>query len=78
MTLILRGGEFIATEALSASVLAGLSDLARRRPLVINGLELHRQDLAELAKEARAKGEPMWPRLSSPTTSGSDQVLSTA
>jgi hypothetical protein len=64
MALVLRGGEFIATEALSSSTLAGLSDLARRRPLVINGLELHRQDLAELAEEARAKGQPVWPRLS--------------
>ena len=68
MSLVLTGGEFIATEALSASMLSGLSDLARRRPLVINGLELRRQDLAELAEEARAKGEPVWPRRSlSPT-----------
>jgi hypothetical protein len=67
MALVLRGGEFIATEALSASTLAGLSDLARCRPLVINGLELRRQDLAELAEEARAKGHPVWPRLSCPT-----------
>jgi hypothetical protein len=67
MALVLTGGEFIATEALSASTLAGLSDLARRRPLVINGLELHRQDLAELADEAQRTGEPVWPRLSCPT-----------
>ena len=67
MSLVLTGGEFIATEALSASMLSGLSDLARRRPLVINGLELRRQDLAELAEEARAKGELFWPRLSGPT-----------
>jgi hypothetical protein len=67
MALVLRGGEFIATEALGASTLAGLSDLARCRPLVINGLELHRQDLAELAEEARAKGHAVWPRLSDPT-----------
>jgi hypothetical protein len=66
MALVLRGGEFIATEVLSASTLARLSDLARRRPLVINGLELHHQDLAELAEEARAKGEPVWPRPSCP------------
>jgi hypothetical protein len=46
MALVLRGGEFIATEALSASTLTRLSDLARRRPLVINGLEMHGQDLA--------------------------------
>jgi hypothetical protein len=67
MALVLRGGEFIATEALSASTLAGLTDLACCRPLVINGLELHRQDLAELAEEARAKGHQVWPRLSCPT-----------
>jgi hypothetical protein len=67
MSLVLTGGEFIATEALSASMLSGLSDLARRRPLVINGLELRRQDLAELAEEARAKGEPVWPRLTGQT-----------
>lgn len=66
MALVLTGGEFIATEALSASTLAGLSDLARRRPIVINGLELHRQDLAELAVEAQRTGEPVCPRLSSP------------
>lgn len=53
MALVFRGGEFIATEVLSASTLAGLSDLACRRPLVTNGLELHRQDLAELAGEAQ-------------------------
>ena len=62
MALVLRGGEFIATEALSASILAGLSDLARYRPLVVNGLELYRQDLNELAEEARATGKPVWPR----------------
>ena len=63
MALVLSGGEFIATEALSASTLAGLTHLASRRPLLINGLELHRQDLAELAEEAQAKGQPVWPRL---------------
>ena len=67
MSLVLTGGEYIATEALSASMLSGLSDLARRRPLVINGLELRRQDLAELAEEARVKGEPVWPRRSCAT-----------
>jgi hypothetical protein len=66
MALLLRGGEFIATEALSARVLAGLSDLARRQPLVVNGLELHRQDLTELAEEAQRTGKPVWPRLPYP------------
>ena len=70
MALVLSGGEFITTEALSASTLARLSDLARRRPLVVNGLELHRQDLAELAEEARAKGKPVWPRLPCPAYFG--------
>jgi hypothetical protein len=68
MALVLRGGEFITTEALSAATLAGLSDLARRRPLVINGLELHQRELAKLAEEAHAKGQPVWPRLSCPPT----------
>ena len=62
MALVLRGGEFIATEALSASTLARLSDLARRRPLVINGLEMHGQDLADLAEEAQKTGKPVWLR----------------
>jgi hypothetical protein len=65
MSLELRGGEFIATEALSASTLAGLTHLARRRPLVINGMEMHGHDLAELAEEAQRTGKPVWPRLKS-------------
>jgi len=67
MALVLKGAEFIATEALSAGVLAGLSDLARHRPLVINGLQLHRKDLTRLAEEARAKGKPVWPRVTAST-----------
>lgn len=67
MTLVLRGGEFIATEALSASTLAGLSDLARHRPLVVNGVELQRQDLTKLAEEAQRTGKPVWPRPQCPT-----------
>ena len=67
MALVLRGGEFIATEALSANTLADLSDLASRQPLVINGLELRHQDLADLAEEARRTGQPVWPRPLSPT-----------
>jgi len=62
MALILKGGEFIATEALSANMLAGLSHLARRRPLVINGLELHQQELAKLAEEAQQTGKLVWPQ----------------
>lgn len=66
MSLVLRGGEFIATEALTANTLADLSRLARSRPLVINGQEMHGHDLAELAEEAQRTGKPVWPRLSCP------------
>ena len=61
MALVLKGGEFIATEALSASVLSRLVTLARNRPLLINGLELHRVDLAMLVEEAQKTGKPVWP-----------------
>jgi hypothetical protein len=64
MALVLRGGEFIATEALSASTLSGLMSLARRQPLVINGLELHHEDLAKLAEEVQLTGQPVWPSVS--------------
>jgi hypothetical protein len=61
MALVLRGGEFIAREALSASTLSRLMILARRRPLRINGLELHEVDLARLVEEAQRTGQPVWP-----------------
>ncbi len=64
MALVLRGGEFIATEALSASTLSGLMSLARHQPLVINGLELHHEDLAKLAEEVQLTGQPVWPSAS--------------
>ena len=64
MALILKGGEFIATEALSASTLFGLMSLARRRPLVINGMELQHEDLAKLVEEVQLTGQPVWPSLS--------------
>jgi len=64
MALVLKGGDFIATEALSASTLSGLMSLARRRPLVINGLELQHEDLAKLVEEVQLTGQPVWPRLS--------------
>ena len=64
MALILKGGEFIATEALSASTLFGLMSLARRRPLVINGMELQHEDLAKLVEEVQLTGHPVWPSLS--------------
>jgi hypothetical protein len=61
MALVLRGGEFIATEALSASVLSRLMTLARRQPLFINGLKLHHPDLARMVEEAQRTGQPVWP-----------------
>ena len=61
MALVLKGGEFIATEALSASVLSRLMTLARYRPLLINGLKLHQLDLAMLVEEAQRTGQPVWP-----------------
>jgi hypothetical protein len=64
MSLLLKGGEFIATEALSANVLKGLMSLARRRPLLLNGMEFHLEDLASLAEEAQQTGRPVWPRAS--------------
>jgi len=62
--LVLKAGEFIATEALSASTLSGLMGIARRRPLVINGLELYHEDLAKLAEEVQLTGQPVWPSVS--------------
>jgi hypothetical protein len=64
MSLLLKGGEFIATEALSANILKGLMSLARRRPLLLNGMEFHPEDLASLAEEAQQTGRPVWPRAS--------------
>jgi hypothetical protein len=61
MGLMLKGGEFIATEALSVSTLSRLMTLAQRRPLLINGLELHHLDLAKLVEEAQRTGQPVWP-----------------
>ena len=61
MALVLKGEEFITTEALSASTLNGLMNLARRGPLLINGLELHHLDFARLAEEAQRTGQPIWP-----------------
>ncbi len=62
MALVLRGGEFIATDALSARTLSELMGLARRRPVLINGLELQAQDLARLAEKALRTGQPVWPQ----------------
>jgi hypothetical protein len=62
MALVLKGGEFIATEALSVSMLQGLMGLARSRPLLLNGLKFEAQDLARLAEEAERTGKPVWPQ----------------
>ena len=61
MALVLRGGEFIATEALNARTLSRLVTLARHRPLLINGLELQHIDLVRLVEEAQRTGKPVWP-----------------
>jgi hypothetical protein len=61
MALVLKGGEFIATEALTARTLSRLITLARRRPVFINGVELHHMDLARLVEEAQRTGQRVWP-----------------
>ena len=63
MALLLKGAEFITTQALSASILLGLVKLARSRALLINGVELRAEDLVVLAEEAERTGRPVWPRL---------------
>jgi hypothetical protein len=64
MALLLKGGEFVATEALSVNVLTGLIAFARHRPLLLNGMELCAEDLARLKEEALQTGRPVWPRVS--------------
>jgi hypothetical protein len=60
MSLILSGKEFISADPLGASVLAGLSALASRRPVLVNGVRLSAQELAELAEEARRTERAVW------------------
>lgn len=60
MSLILSGKEFISADPLGASVLAGLSALASRRPVLLNGVRLSAQELAELAEEARRTERAVW------------------
>ncbi len=60
MSLILSGKEFISEGPLGASALAGLSALAARRPLLINGVVLSASDLAELAEQARRTERAVW------------------
>jgi hypothetical protein len=61
MGLLLRGDEFVTTEALNARTLFRLMSLARGGPLLINGLRLHHDELAVLAEEAQRTGRPVWP-----------------
>lgn len=60
MSLILSGKEFISADPLGASVLAGLSKLASRRDVLINGVRLNARQLAELAEEARRTERAVW------------------
>ena len=60
MSLILSGKEFISADPLGASVLASLSKLATRRPVLLNGLRLSAGELAELAEEARRTDRALW------------------
>ena len=60
MSLILSGKEFISADPLGAGVLAGLSKLASRRPVLLNGVRLSAQELAELAEEARRTERAVW------------------
>ena len=60
MSLILSGKEFISADPLGASALAGLSKLASRNPLLLNGVRLSAQELAELAEEARRTDRAVW------------------
>ena len=60
MSLILSGKEFISADPLGASVLAGLSRLASRNPVLVNGVRLSAQELAELAEEARRTERAVW------------------
>ena len=60
MSLILSGKEFISADPLGASVLAKLSALASHRTLLLNGVRLSAQELAELAEEARRTERAVW------------------
>jgi hypothetical protein len=60
VSLILSGKEFISADPLGASILTGLSKLATRRPVLLNGVRLSAQELAELAEEARRTERAVW------------------
>jgi hypothetical protein len=59
MALILRGGEFIATEPLTVQMILGLRGLAVRRPVMLNGLEFCVRDFESLAEEVVRTGQPV-------------------
>jgi hypothetical protein len=56
MTLLLKGGEFLSTGPLNSRTLVGLMRLARRGPILLNGVRLCEQDLARLAEDAEESG----------------------
>jgi hypothetical protein len=56
MTLLLKGGEFLSTGPLNSRTLMGLMRLARRSPILLNGVRLCEQDLARLAEDAEERG----------------------
>ena len=60
MSLILSGKEFISADPLGASTLASLSKLASQRTVLLNGVRLSAQELAELAEEARRTDRALW------------------
>jgi hypothetical protein len=61
MALVLKGQEFVTTEALNARLLSSLAALAQRRPLILNGITMCARDLMRLAEEARQSKSSIWP-----------------
>lgn len=61
MALVLKGQEFIATEALSARLLSNLAALAARRTLTLNGVRMCARDLTALSERAARLNRPLWP-----------------
>lgn len=59
MALTLHGGEFIVTGKVTTTMLSALIVLARRRPVVVNGVLLTEKDIAALEDEARRTGKPV-------------------
>ncbi|MDT5122234.1 MAG: hypothetical protein QOC96_1716 [Acidobacteriota bacterium] len=57
MALLLKGEEFVTTEALSVNMWTGLMRLARQRPLRLNGMELRAEDLARSLKRHNCLGD---------------------